>query len=458
MRVSPQPIPAESFDLTTQADAQVVLAPKAVRDRIAMLDILRGIAILLIFLLNVPNMGNTIYEYFGDARLLGWQPADQACYWFLSIFVTGTQAGLLQFLFGAGALILLERTLAPNGPVAVFDLYLRRNFFLALFGLFDLFGLLWFGDILLPYAVAALLLFPLRRLGPPFLLILGFAYVSVNVAQHAAAYQQQAAVQVNAREAARKASSGAPLTQGDKAALAAREKQLSPYHFPTPVLTAERAARTGPVSGYVRWLTGQSLKFDIPPGIERVSEIAFSMAIGMALFKLRITQGGRSARFYAALALLAYLPGLALRADRTFVAVQFQALPNPAAIFAEPARLLVTTGHLALINLLAKTVSGRRLLAPFKAAGRMAFSLYLMQNFLSMWILFPAFALGLYGRFHWFGLTMLAFGMMAFQLVFANLWLRVFVIGPMEWLWRSLTYARLQPFRHTRTRPQAVVV
>src|ERR1700761_9468438 len=167
----------------------LIITPKAVHERIAVLDIQRGIAILLIFLVNISNMGNSVYEHFGDVRLLGWQPADRTCWWMIRLFIDGTQRGLLQFLFGAGALILLSRTQRPEGPVAVVDLYFRRNLWLILFGLFDIFGLLWFGDILYQYGAAALLLFPLRSLSGKVLLAISLSAVAVVTAQSAGIYE-----------------------------------------------------------------------------------------------------------------------------------------------------------------------------------------------------------------------------------------------------------------------------
>lgn len=137
-----------------------------------------------------------------------------------------------------------------------------------------------------------------------------------------------------------------------------------------------------------------------------------------------------------------------MRADRALVVTQFQALPNKAAIFYGVSSLLVTLGHVALINLLFKNRFGRALLAPLKAVGRTTFTLYLMQNFLGMWVLFPGFALGLWGRYSYFGLTLIALTILAVQIIMANVWLCYFTMGPLEWLWRSLTYKRLQPFRY----------
>ncbi|AXC15709.1 membrane protein, putative [Acidisarcina polymorpha] len=423
------------------------LAPKDASERIAVLDIQRGIAILLIFLVNITNMGNSVYEHFGDARLLGWQPKDRICWWVIRLFVDGTQRGLLQFLFGAGALILLSRTQRPEGPVAVADLYFRRNFLLIFFGLFDIFGLLWFGDILYQYGAAALFLFPLRRLKSKTLLAISLAAVVVVTAQSANRYRHQVASYTASQDAQKKQSLHQPLTTQDAQAIAQRAAKLASLRTPTSALAEERSVRMGPFWNYANWCTHIWLAFVYPTLVGNVAEVLFPAILGMALYKFGVTQGERSTLFYACSAVFCYIPGLALRASDALVFIKFEGLPSKASIFSELARLLITLGHVALMNLLVRTRPGLRLLTPFKAAGRTAFSLYLIQNFLGMWILFPGFAFGLFGRFGWFGLTSIALAIMIAQLLLATLWLHFFTMGPLEWVWRSLAYNRQQPFR-----------
>jgi uncharacterized protein len=443
----PEDMRAKKTDLSPTELQTLDLVPKTAHERIAVLDIQRGVAILLIFLVNISNMGNSVYEHFGDARLLGWQPADRICWWIIRLFIDGTQRGLLQFLFGAGALILLSRTQDPEGPVAVADLYFRRNFLLILFGLFDIFGLLWFGDILYQYGAAALFLFPLRRFNGMVLLAISLSAVAVVTALSAGNYQRQVAAYTEAQSAQVKQAQHQPLTSKDTQAISARAKKLASLRTPEIALVEERSVRMGPFIDYARWSTHIWLTFVFPTLLRNVSEVFFPAILGMALFKFGVTQGNRSTRFYVLLAMLCYIPGLVLRANDALVFTQFQALPNKAAVFSELARLFVTLGHVALINLLVKSSLGLRLLSPFKAAGRTAFSLYLIQNFLGMWVLFPGFSLGLFGRFGWFGLTILALAVMVAQLLLAAIWLHIFTMGPFEWLWRSLSYKHLQRFR-----------
>lgn len=103
------------------------LAPVTGKARIDVLDMLRGFAILGIFFMNVPFMAMPISKLFVDVTSAGWTPADQASWWTVQVLLEGTQRGLLQLLFGAGMMVLAAKAMAPDGPVAVADLYLRRN-------------------------------------------------------------------------------------------------------------------------------------------------------------------------------------------------------------------------------------------------------------------------------------------------------------------------------------------
>lgn len=197
---------------------------------------------------------------------------------------------------------------------------------------------------------------------------------------------------------------------------------------------------------------------DFLPWIPRTIRNFFFLLLGMAFFKFGITQGRRSTRFYWGLCLCCYAFGLTLRGISVWQELAANGSPNIKAFAYEPARLAITIGHIALVNLAVRTALGRRLLAPFKAAGCTAFSLYLMQNGLGMLVLFAPFGFGLWGRYDWFGLTVIACVVMGAQLALANLWLRCFAIGPVEWVWRSLTYERLQPFRHRTGESNAVIV
>jgi uncharacterized protein len=123
-------------------------------ERIAALDVIRGIAILFILYMNIQPMGG--YEMvLQDFRYPTWTTGDFWSVYGVQVYMSGTQRGLLELLFGAGIMIMARKAMNPDGPVAVADLHYRRNLWLAAFGLLNAFVLMWWGDILLTYGLAA---------------------------------------------------------------------------------------------------------------------------------------------------------------------------------------------------------------------------------------------------------------------------------------------------------------
>lgn len=411
--------------------------PAPAAERIATLDVLRGLAILGILLMNLPGFGTYYTAFFGDPRLAGWTPADAATWTTLQVWVEGTQRGMLQLLFGAGVLILAARAMHDDGPVSVADRYYRRNLWLLVFGLVNIFVLLFPGDILFIYAIAALALFPFRRLAPATLLALGLVFAVVDAGDGALRYHERAELQ-------------AQVEAGDAEALASwreLEAELAPDQ---DFMAYDKAQRLGPYGGfadYARqvWLqerayTGEVFFISVP-------EAFCAMLLGMALFKWGFFTGGRSRRLLLGLMLLMYAIALPLRVVDVEQHLRQTPEPQLAWITEEFARLALTMGHLCLACLVLSFRAGARLLSPFQAAGRTAFTLYLMQTVVAGWLIFPGIGLGWFGKYGWAGMSLIALAIMAAQVLLANLWLRAFALGPVEWLWRSLVEWRRLPFR-----------
>jgi uncharacterized protein len=171
------------------------------------------------------------------------------------------------------------------------------------------------------------------------------------------------------------------------------------------------------------------------------------MLIGMALWKWGVIQGKLGRGSYLRLMIGCYVLGFTLRGIGLSETLTFAPGPRTIWFTAEVARLSIGLGHIALINFAVQTRLGTTLLQPFKAAGRTAFSLYFLQQFLGMWVLFAPWGFDLWGRFGWAEMSMIALVVIASEVVLANLWLRWFATGPLEWAWRSLSYGRVLPFR-----------
>lgn len=429
----------------------VNFAPVRGKARIDVLDILRGLAILGIYFMNVPFEAAPTQLQFLDIRLLGWTPADQNAWVAIQLALEGTQRCMLEFLFGAGMMVMAARAMEPDGPVAIADLHLRRNFWLLGFGLFDIFVNLWVGDILSIYAIAALFLFPFRRMKPRALVAIGLAFAVLTAVLGASSYLERSALIDRVSTAHQHQAAHQPLTKIDAKALADWQKKLD-VHKVTPEIQkkidAELKAHRGGVMDYAQFYWNVWLEFFWVGGFAplTVLEAWCAMLIGIALWKWGIIQGQRSSAFYAGLAIAAYGVGLSIRWIGVTEILSFQPIPKTIWITAEFGRLAVGLGHVALINLAVRTRFGWALLTPLRAAGRTAFSIYFLQQILSLHFLFAPYGLNLWGNHGWADLALIAAVMWVGMLALANLWMRFFVSGPLEWLWRSLAYLRWQPF------------
>jgi uncharacterized protein len=432
------------------AEAAVTLAPVSGKARIDVLDMLRGIAILGIFFMNIPFMGARLANVFVDPHRNGWAPLDQASWYTVQLALEGTQRGLLELLFGAGMMVLTARAMDPDGPVAIADLHIRRNLWLLGFGLIDIFILLWAGDILHIYALAALFLFPFRKLGPKLLLGLGMGFIAFVLVTGAFRYADRVGQIQQVHAAQAKQAAHAKLTPEETKTLEDWKKLLDRRATGGEEMKATAEAETKGHSGgfiaYARMNIGFYLDFVFPGLLPNVCEAFFTMLIGIALWKWRIIQGGRDARFYLVLMLACYVPALILRWIGASEILSMNVDPKISWMGSEAARVAMSVGHVALVNLAVKSGIGQTILAPFKAAGRTAFSLYFMQQIVGLWILFAPWGPGLWAKLSWAGLYGTVLIVIATQLVIANLWLRAFATGPLEWAWRSLAYVKWQPF------------
>jgi uncharacterized protein len=429
---------------------QIALGPVRGKARIDVLDILRGLAILGIYFMNVPFEAAPTQPQFVDFRLLGWTPADQSAWIAVQLALEGTQRCMLEFLFGAGMMVLAARAMEPDGPVAIADLHLRRNIWLLAFGLFDIFVILWVGDILSIYALAALFLFSFRRMKPRALVAIGMTYALFTAAMGTAQYVERTTLIANVAVAHQHQAAHQPITAVDKKALADWQKKLDGRKVTPDIqkkIDAEVKAHHGGLMDYAQLYWSDWLDFFWAQGGLPISvlEAWCAMLIGIALWKWGIIQGDRSVGFYAGLAVAAYAVGVTIRWIGITEILTFQPIPKSIWITSEFGRLAMGLGHVALINLFVKVPFGRALLSPLRAAGRTAFSIYFLQQILSIHILFAPYGLNRWGQHGWADLALIAAVMWVGMLALANLWMRFFVTGPLEWLWRSLAYLRWQP-------------
>ena len=155
----------------TNPSTTALAAPVSQQERIIILDSLRGFAILGILLMNIPGFGLPSPVQSDPSVLNEWGTIDFKTWYFVDLFPEGTQRAIFSMLFGAGILLFVGGKEKRLGGLLPADYFFRRQIWLMVFSLIDVFILLWSGDILMDYACLGMIMFAFRNLPPKKLLI-----------------------------------------------------------------------------------------------------------------------------------------------------------------------------------------------------------------------------------------------------------------------------------------------
>ncbi|MFI4897359.1 MAG: DUF418 domain-containing protein [Phycisphaerales bacterium JB059] len=439
---------------------QTALEPVRASERVAAIDVIRGFALLGILGPNIlafswPSSVQFAPEVMSDALALTSHasPNDRANelgHTLVQVFFHGKMMCLFSMLFGAGVLLYarkferepgdacfacgLDLTTIDAGPRVRCPKCGRRNparaprlsdgaalwytrcVWLLAIGLLHAF-LLWYGDILVWYALTGLgLVWWIRRIRPVAQIVLGVLLYLFGTATL----------------------TGFMLLglhyQGPEALLGNWAGEVRAY---TGAYTDAFTIRTGQLLFTYLFLLPLGFGFSLT-GL---------MTLGMALTRLGVLTGQRSDRFY----LLLCVSGLSLGLTLTLVllALLDRTVQLPGFIFMGAGQLVgipTALGYASALILLVRRGWLTPLTHALSAVGRMALSNYLLQTILCT-TLFYGYGVGLFGRVQYPALWLVVGGVWLTNIVFSLLWLRFFRFGPAEWLWRSLTYLKLQPMR-----------
>ena len=159
----------------------VPVAPVAAARRIETLDVLRGVAVLGILMMNIPGFAIAFEGVADPFEAVGSSIWDKITFIGSEVLFEGTMRGLFSLLFGAGVVLLTSRIEQRAGTRETRRIYYRRNIWLIVFGLVHAYLLLWRGDILFVYGVVALVLYPMRNLRPRTLIVIGIAVLALQL-------------------------------------------------------------------------------------------------------------------------------------------------------------------------------------------------------------------------------------------------------------------------------------
>lgn len=397
-------------------------APLEKLARIEVLDVLRGFALLGIFLMNIEYF-NRPFQEFGMGIPSDTKGIDYVAARLTEIFVTGKFWILFSMLFGMGFVVMQTQASRDDRPFH--SLYLRRTIALLVFGLLHI-AFLWSGDILHSYALVALVLMwlpviPVRAsffigiclyLAPAFLSLLSGVLLSFL-----------------------------PAAELDK------------------VMAGSGGNSQSALDVAMVYANGDYFDVMQQRGRDFLHILAYEPFVFISAFGIFLIGAGvmRSGRL------------LDLAANRSFFlkamvysSLMAAALIGLASVFhghgamepkgmIEQALMMVGNLPLSLFYLsgIAYAMSylpGRKVLGLLAPAGKMALTNYLMQSLIGS-LVFYGYGLGMWNQWGRAELVMFVMAVFIAQIILSHLWLRHFQYGPMEWLWRSLTYWTLPPMR-----------
>ena len=412
---------------------EIGVGPVGERERIAEVDILRGVALLGVLVANFVGFAD-VGELATKTQIQALPTAalDWWTYEAVRLFVVDKANTVFATLFGLGFYIQMTRGEGKPGFHARFR---RRLLWLLVFGWLNA-TLLWLWDILNLYALAGFLLLLTRRWSTKMLVAVGIccALYSDNLQEW--------------------------LTE----ALSIQLPGDSRLFTDAEILHRQDVAINGSYWANIQsmwhmtlneWLLGGLIVAWI---IYAFGRFCLGAAIGRSGLFDNVDKHLPLLRRIATIAIpLGLAVGLVIRLVRRDLLVlsgDTQTWKYLAMAMASPAALLLAAGYCSGIMVALRSNWGKRIFVPFGAVGRMALTNYLAQGFIYAFVLFGVGpGLGLAGRIGSFAVVLISVAFFAFQVAFSHWWLARYHFGPMEWIWRGLTYGERPRMRRAEPLP-----
>jgi len=442
--MTPMP-PKESADDPSAA----AVRPVPESQRIFALDVLRGFALLGIFMVNMQFFAQPFMHAVADPAVADAPLADKASWFFVKAFCEYKFISMFSLLFGIGMIVQTMRVQAKGRSFAPY--YLRRTGILALFGLAHAL-LLWYGDILFIYACISLVLFLMRGLSARTLIIVAVWLVAGSLfLSTTCASLQVWTLQVQAEQAAAAPEQPEEPATGVEADPPRGWAAVMAAGFdPSQEAWArgERLAyREGPFGDVVAFRS-VTYGFALIAGVFSYGwHVLVMFILGAALMKLDFFAPGRRA-WHRKFLLIGGLVGVPLECLSASIFVWSGFDPGwmllAVNVLHEVGAYSLCLAYVGGMTLLANSGAARWLMTAMASIGRTALSNYILQTVAATFLMY-------WWGLAWFdevsrpemiGIVLVIY---AGQLVTSRIWLSVFSIGPLEWLWRSLTYLRPQP-------------
>ena len=401
------------------------LSPTKLNERIQSLDIIRGIAILGILIMNIQSFSMPGSAYSNPMAFGDLNGINKWVWIFFFLFADMKFMNIFSILFGAGIILVTSKSEIKTGKSA--SLHYKRTFWLLILGLLHA-HLIWYGDILVTYALCALILFPLRKIKPSIQLLLGLIIFSVHSIMYGFF--------------------GATISEWPADSLTEMAQSWAPN---LERINFEIGMITGTISQQIQYNSAvatylQTNFFLSLYGFWRVSGL---MLIGMALYKLGFFTSKKLNAYYYRLIFILFPLGFTLiligliknfSADwnweySRFLGSQFNYWGS----------LFLCIAYMSIFMIIINSNILKSLKVRLAAVGRMALTNYISQSFICT-ILFFGIGFGLFGQVDRWIQVIIVLLIWILQLTWSKPWLEKFRFGPLEWMWRSFTYGKKQKF------------
>ena len=438
--------------MSTESSTPVLAAPVSQQERIIILDSLRGIAILGILLMNIPGFALPDPVIYDPSVLNEWGTINYKTWYFIDWFMEGSQRALFSMLFGAGIILFITRQEKKVGGLWPTDYFLRRQLWLLVFGLFNAFVLLWFWDILFQYALIGIIMFAFRRLSPkPLIIGAAVSLLLMTARENVDSYRTRQMI-TKGESIAKTDTTVNKLTDLQKEKLGAMTefKEKTSAEGKKKMMEKNLVIVRGNYNEFYKYQSERSFFGEVHYTYNGIWDIMVFMFLGMAFFKNGVMLGKASTKVYWGLLIVGLGLGLILSYFRLQPVIEyafnrFEYTKNVSFEFYEISRTFRALGIFGLIMLMYKSGWFKWLFAMMRPVGQMAFTNYLMQSLL-VGLFFYGIGFGMFGKLQRYEIYYVVAATWTLQIIWSHIWLRYFRFGPLEWLWRSLTYWKKQPF------------
>jgi len=407
------------------------LTPLSSRERIDYMDLLRGIAIFGILIANLRWFSLYSPQVSG---MFTFEKIDRVVYLLQGVFIESKFYSIFSILFGWGIAIQIKRSKKDDASTASF--LRRRMWFMMLLGGIHLF-FIWEGDIVFLYGLVGFILIALRKYSNKTILITGISLLLLPILLYIL-------------------------------------KMILPwFNYPSDYLYSlgekmyqyfgwidQDTSRTGVLSESTSILTSIKITLADAPyrfaylfAVSRIPKVLGAMLIGFYIGRTdlyskimknkKVVFGATIAGLIVFVPLNYLLEGF-LKNEQAYYQHQIEGLYYTIAE-------ALTVFPLALVYMMALALLFekkwiQKILKPVLAVGKTAFSNYVFQSLIGI-IIFYGIGFGLAEQFGPLAWTVLAVIVFSFQMILSNLWMKYFRFGPLEWIWRSLNYRKIQPLR-----------